>query len=309
MKIAWIYPQRERCGIALYSRRYVDALEKLVEVCSFDLSGLACECDNRIAEINCCDLVHIQYETSFFMKCKKDFYGALRKKITPPVVVSLHEVYRTFPDVVPREQLRGPPGSLFLKRMLYDYRHPAQTAFRRHVSRGFCADKILVHQEYHKAILEKARVPGDIISVLPHPVKIVPGAPGFLPWDGKRPVHLTACGYINPHYNYNLLFSALRGLDVPWRFTWMGGVRRDEDQALLEHILQKVRSAGWQERFQITGWLPDEDLNKILRTRDVFCAFFKERSSSGTLATAIGACRPIVATELPQLFPKMHRRG
>lgn len=311
VKIAWIYPRRDRCGIALYSGRYLDALDKRIDVRRFDTSDFLCRRAGLFAEINVCDLVHIQYETSFFMRNNSDLFENFCKNVKQPVIITLHEVYRTFPDVFPRDLVRGSFITLPFKRILYDYRHPTQIAYRKHVAQAFFAKTVLVHQEYHKKILEEQHIPGDLVSVLPHPVTIVTDAPGFIPRDAKQslPAHLVGCGYINPHYNYDLLFAALARLTVPWRFTWIGGVRRDEDDALLNDILHRVQSNKWEDRFQITGWLPEEEYNKILCTADVFCAIFRSRSSSGSIASAIGAGRPIVATALPLTEELAARHG
>lgn len=299
MKIAWIYPYRQRCGISLYSGRYCDALDKRIHTRSFDPADILQRLNDSIAQINRCDLVHIQYETSFFMKDNGNFYERLLEAIKLPVIVSLHEVYRTIPGVFPREAIKGSFLSVPLKRILYDYRHPMQTAYRKHAAQAFYAKVVLVHQEYHKKILQEQRVPVKLISVLPHPVKIVPLVSSFPSWETGRPAHCVASGYINPQYDYDLLFAALRELSIPWRFTWIGGVRRSEDEALLSDIKHKVRLYNWHDRFQITGWLPEEELVKTLCTADIFCALFSARSSSGSLATAIGALRPIIATKLP----------
>jgi glycosyltransferase involved in cell wall biosynthesis len=309
MEIAWIYPHRDRCGIAEYASRYLEALERTVTVRRFDPTGFFFRRRDFIAEINRCDLAHIQYETSCFMRNGSDFFEKLCREITIPIFVSLHEVYRTFPDVFPREQLRGSFLSLPLKRLLYDRRHPLQRAYRRHLSRAFYAGKVLVHQEFHTTILEEQQVPGDRIGVLPLPIPIVNNAPRFAPWSAERPAHCVGAGYINPHYDYDLLFATLEKLAIPWRFTWIGGVRRNEDETLLEKILHMVRARGWHDRFQITGWLPEGEFNTILCTADVFCAFFTSRSSSATLAAAIGCLRPIVATAAPLTLELASRFG
>jgi hypothetical protein len=210
MKIAWIYPHRDRCGISLYSERYCSALNKRVEIHTFDPANILCKLNDLIVQVNRCDLVHIQYETSFYLRSNEDGYARLLQSIKPPVIVSLHEVYRGFPDVFPREKLRGSFFLLPLKRLLYDYRHPMQTAYRKHAAHAFFAKAILVHQEFQKDILEEQQVPGDMISVLPLPVKIVAGATRFPAWDTARPAHLAASGYINPHYDYDLLFASLK---------------------------------------------------------------------------------------------------
>jgi hypothetical protein len=310
MKVAWIYPHEERCGIALYAERYTAALEKLLTVVRIDSRSLLHgDAEDLFKKINECDVVHLQYETSFFMKGRADRFPAVCRRITRPLVTSLHEVYREFPDVFPRRLLRGSFVTLMLKRALYDYRHPAQSAFRRHLTRGFFARTILVHQEYHGRILQDLGIRGSAITVLPHPIP-TPGDrisfPAILP---DRTVHLAACGYINPHYDYDLLFYSLDRLALPWRFTWVGGLRRSEEEPLLMRIRTMVAERSWQDRFQITGWLPGVEHDLILSSADLFCALFKIRSSSGSITAAIGALCPIVATKLPLTAELADRHG
>ncbi|HEX2956113.1 MAG TPA: hypothetical protein VHO70_04760, partial [Chitinispirillaceae bacterium] len=102
MIIGWLFPDRERCGIAIYSRNYCAALHNHCQIIPINsdclLRGDKC-CYEQLKK---CNIVHIQYETSFFFKKGSDYYFQIIKQLQKPVIVSLHEVYETFPGVFPR---------------------------------------------------------------------------------------------------------------------------------------------------------------------------------------------------------------
>jgi glycosyltransferase involved in cell wall biosynthesis len=299
MKIAWVFPQKERCGIALYSRGYIEAFGKSADIVCLDPSGWVSERTRFLSTVHRCDLVHIQYEASYYIDHRHDFYKDLCADLGVPIIISLHEVYQSFPDVYPREAIRGKGPLAMVKRLLYDRRHPLQTAYRRHAARSFHAEKILVHHEFQRAMVIGQGCCPDAVSVIPYPLMMIPDSAPPPPWSDKRPLHLASSGFINPHFDYDLLFLTLERLTIPWRFTWIGGIRRDEDAALQNKILSMVNERNWQERFVITGWISENELYTRLRDMDVVCAFFSARSSSGSLAAAFAAQRPVIATPLP----------
>jgi hypothetical protein len=298
MNIAWIFPHREKCGIAMYSRRYIDGLKKVATITCLDTAACANDFTAALSTINRCDLVHIQYEPSFYVQGTKDLFADLCRNITVPIVVSLHEVYHSFPDIFPREAITGNGPIAFLRRRQYDKRHPLQTAYRRNASRSFHAHALLVHHEFQRAIVIEQGCRADAVSTLPHPVPVFFGALPPPPWNGSRPLHIAALGFINPHFDYDLLFATLERLTMPWRFTWIGGLRRDEDNPLLHTIRARIQEKRWIDRFIVTGWLPDEEFHMHLNGADLVCAFFIARSSSGSLAAALGSLRPVIATPI-----------
>jgi hypothetical protein len=309
MKVAWIFPKRVRCGITIYANNYVRALAARIEVACYDIGDYDVDPKGFISKVNACDIVHIQYDPSFFFNNGSDFYHTFAQRVRPSIVVSLHEVYDEFPDVFPRAALDGPGPISFIKRWRYDRRHPFQTAYRRHAADSFYARKVLVHQEFQATILKKQNVRPDLVVTIPHPVVPFPGAVQSFRPDPDAPLRLAASGFINPHFDYNLLFASLQQLDMPWRFTWIGGVRRDEDEPLLRELLLTIVKSGWRDRFQITGWVDDGTRAEHLIASDIIIALFSARSSSGSLAAAFGALRPVIATPLPLTEELMSRYG
>jgi glycosyltransferase involved in cell wall biosynthesis len=299
MNIAWIFPHLEKCGIAAYSRSYIDALKNAVEITCLDPAACADDSAAAISTVNLCDLAHIQYEPSFYFNETKDLFADLCRNITVPIVVSLHEVYRSFPDVYPRETIIGNGPVALSRRWLYDRRHPLQTAYRRSVSRSFFARAVLVHQKFQRDIVIEQGCRSDMVSIIPQPIPRMSGALPPVPWSPGRQLHIAAPGFINPHFDYDLLFATLERLTMPWFFTWIGGIRRDEDMPLQQKILARVQEKRWTDRFAITGWLPDNEFCAHLNKADLVCAFFTTRSSSSSLAAALGCLRPVIATPIP----------
>jgi hypothetical protein len=345
MKIAWIFPQNKLCGISFYSQKYVQALRRSISIECLDPLDY---CNNRKAfleAIQSCDVCHIQYETSFFLLNNKDFFFSMCSEIKCPIIVTLHEVYKQFPDVFPRDKIKGNLFTKPIKEHIYDKRHPFATSFARHVSKGFCADKIIVHAQFQKDVLiATGLIPRSLLRLLPHSCEALPlstcgegtkgrgcfqilrslfrgssfekglvaGEIDVLPipvlsidnstqdkWKNDQTLNLAATGFINPSYDYDVLFKTLDLCDMPWKFTWIGGVRRQEDQALLDTIQADVAKRGWENRFVITGKISDKKRDAMLSSAHIYCALFKHKSSSESLATAIGSRSLIIATRLP----------
>lgn len=298
MKAGWVCPIERHCGIAFYAGAYVEALNPHVRVVCVDPSAIRSRGRESLRILNECDIVHVQYETALFIFGRHDIYSTLCRRLLRPLVVSLHEVYASAPGVFPREHVsgRGLPGAL--KRHIYDLRHPYVTALRAHRRRGFNARAVLVHFRYQRAILQGQGMDPSTIHVIPYPVRSPRSAGRFSLRNGET-VHLAATGFINPAYDYPLLLEALGKLRIPWRFTWIGGLRRDEDRPVLEAFGREIQSRRLADKVEITGWVSDRRRDEILGQCHVYCALFRERSSSESFATALSARRLIVAVSLP----------
>jgi len=251
-----------------------------------------------IDRLNKYDIIHIQYETSFFLEKNHKRFIQLCKNIRKPIVISLHEVYDTFPGIFPRSQIQGQLLIRKLKEIVYDIRHPYQTTFQQHLTKNFYANVILVHAQYHKEILINKGVTKNKIKVIPHPIK-PQKENANQDYFTDETVHLGSLGFINPTYDYSLLFDVLDDISFSWCFTWIGGLRRDGDSYLLDNIQQEIEKRNWGRKFIITGWIPEDRRDELLSNIDIYLALFSARSSSGSLATAISARRLIITRSLP----------
>jgi glycosyltransferase involved in cell wall biosynthesis len=298
MRIAWIFPRNKLCGISFYSRSYVEALKTSIDVLGRDPEDFRKNNKDILQKINACHLVHIQYETSFFLSGRKDWYSHLCRSITRPIIVTLHEVYDRFPGVFPRSSIQGGFFSRKVKQWVYDRRHPYMTALTKHTCRNFYAKKILVHSKFQKDILIEKGIPSEIVMVSPIPVDAVACAPAR-PWSGKGELVIAATGFINDSYDYDLLLHTLAMCDLPWKFTWIGGIRRPDDREILQNLQNEIHHRHWRERFTITGIVSKDKRDALLSQTNIYCAFFKYKSSSESLAAAIGSRAMIIATPLP----------
>lgn len=231
--VGWVYPRNRRCGISLYAAKFLSALNLFVKVQEVDPVDIQERPWQMLEKLNSCSLVHIQYEPSLFLSGRNDFYKRAVRRITSPLLVTVHEVHRQEPEVFPRNRIRGTWPVRLFKQLRYDYRHPAITAQRHHRSHSFGADKVIVHYAFQKEILIEQGVAPDHILVHAYPIgpKISDSKLSF-----GTPVHLGATGFITPRYDYDLLFAALERLTVPWRFTWIGGTRPGGDTSTLSTL-------------------------------------------------------------------------
>ncbi len=293
MKVSWLYPTNRRCGIAVYSDAYITELTKTIDIAAYDVHS--CHSQDTLKPLRESDIVHLQYETSFFLK-RPGALASLSRSINKPLVVTVHEIHDKFPGIFPREYIAGLKILLPFKRLRYDLRHPYQTMYSRHAKAGFYATRILIHHEYQRAILENQGSPSASIRRMPYPLK--PCASSTLPY-ASRPVSLVNLGFVTPNYNYRLLFHALERLTFDWQFTWIGGVRRSADSKLRASLDMEIAKRGWRHKFTITDWVSEQTKNELLAGAHVFLALFHAKSASESLAAAL-ACRiPIVATDLP----------
>lgn len=285
-----------KCGIAIYSRDYISELNKYCDIITATIDEIFHDKINFCKKVDFCDLIHIQYETSLFIMNRKDLFSRF-SRIKKPVIVSLHEVYYDFPSVFPKWKLRGSKFILPIKKILYDLKHPLQTAYSKHLKNNFYADLILVHYNFQKNILIQKGISDKKINVLKYPLQINPLNTEFT-WQPGKTLKLGAVGFINPGFNYSLLFDVLQKLNINWEFTWIGGMRNDEQKNLLTSITNYIALNNWEKRFFITGWVSEEKQNELLSKIDIYLALFNYRSSSGTLTKAIGSLKPVIATEL-----------
>ncbi|MDG5813621.1 glycosyltransferase [Chitinispirillales bacterium ANBcel5] len=296
MIISWIYPKTEKCGINHYSIAYISAIGNLgVEINAIPWSSL--RESHKLKDINKSDLVHIQYEPSIFLNKNKDFYPKLCAKINKPLIVTLHEIYETFPGVFPKSKIRG--RLKLLKELIYDYRHSAQTAFYRNLNNSFYSDQIIVHHNFQKKILVKKGMSAENIAVSGFPVK---HESEYRESKPQKTVQLGCAGFINSQFDYELLFQLLSKLKIKWNFTWVGGVRLSDHNYLQTSIEQKIKQLNWENKFNITGYLDINNYEQEIRKLDVGLCLFSNRSASKSISDMMAegviiACSCIEMTE------------
>ncbi len=296
MKVGWIFPRNRQCGISIYAHSYLAELSKLIAVEEYDISEVLSFSSVIINSLNSCDCIHLQYEISFFQKNNLDSYMSLCKRLRPPLIISLHEVYDESPFDFPRNKITGNRLIKPFKLWKYDMTHRHLSAYRKHLKNNFYANKILVHYEYQRNLLLKAGLPIEKTSVVPFPIE----KSSFTGRNvcEKDVLVLGSNGFINPTYNFNLLFQTLQSLNVPWKFIWIGCAVKEAHNEMLMQLREMIRVRGWENKFQITGWVTHKRRDEILKSLDIYLALFSARSSSASITRAIAAHCPIIAADL-----------
>lgn len=309
MKVCSVYPRTQHCGIALYGRHYQGALAPLVDATHhLATETLLHSPADALKQCTECDVIDIQYETALYLRGSHDRFLPFALRCQKPLIVSLHEVWKEFPWVFPRSRLNGTGIKAMLQRWLYDQRHPTVKSYRTHVAHHFGAARVLVHWEYQKKLLGEAGIDEHRLCSLPHPVPlphILPEQPSLA--DG--PIRLAGLGYFNPAYNYTLLLDTLQQLDTPWHFTWIGGAHTAQARRIEEQFRCAIAARGLASRITITGLVDGSTRDRHLNDCHCILALFHYRSSSGSIATAIGSERCIIATDLPLTRELQQRFG
>lgn len=296
MNVGMIYPFREQCGIAEFTRSLIVALKEN------DLNIVEIDSDRMVSEIvreaSKCDVVHIQYEISFFMRGKKDIYPCIMKCIGEPSVVSLHEIYRQHPFVFPRSKIKGRLLIKWLKQIKWDRKHLMQRFEREHRKRFYYAKKVLVFYQYQKKIAVEWGITDRIINVLPMPIPVCNGIK-TAQFSMHSEVHFGIVGFVNASYDVDLLFKSLQCLRRPWTCTWLGGTPTANAKSVQDTVIDRVKEHSWNDRFIFTGWLPKDAFLKQLSEFDIILALFRYRSSSSSITVAMGAGKPVIASRIP----------
>jgi glycosyltransferase involved in cell wall biosynthesis len=229
------------------------------------------------------DVVHVQWRSADWGLRTGGLarLAVLRGAIGRPLVVTLH-------DVFPRRGLRArwlEPGALGLRAL------------------GRMAARLVVHSQEERGRLA-GLVPARLVEVVPHFVEERPSLPereaarAGLGVADRRVI--TLLGAITKRRGHRLVIEALPSLpdDVVALFVGTNIEGRDHvTEATREH----AAAVGVRARVRFTGYVPDEELERILVATDVGLCPFRDMSASGALASWISVARPIVTSDLPAI--------
>jgi glycosyltransferase involved in cell wall biosynthesis len=114
--------------------------------------------------------------------------------------------------------------------------------------------------------------------------------------DSTTPV-LAVIGWIHRRKGHDMAIKVLTRLPEDHILWFVGSGAADT--AHLERLLALAKDAGVEDRLEVTGFLSEEDMRDRLAAMDVGLCAYADASASGSLATLLGARRPIVASDLP----------
>lgn len=305
MTLGYLHVGAPTHGVSRYGRMLAAAVRQQpgVEVVESELSldttaafqpGLVGSA-KRLAH---CDLIHLQYNNlsaGCIWGAGWDQLAHLRSFVRAagvPFVVTVHDIYQ--PDGFVSVALRRP-----VREIRRRWRARPRTATLRWLRRR--AVRVLVCSRE-----EQARISVHDRRITVIPLFVEPRAPGgtrestkaALGLAGRRVV--TLLGYIHERKGHALLIKALAELpeDVVAVFA---GAPPQAANSIVPELLALAGSKNVHERVRITGYLPDDQLERYMMATDLAVCPFKRLSASASMTTWISMARPILASNLPQI--------
>jgi glycosyltransferase involved in cell wall biosynthesis len=174
---------------------------------------------------------------------------------------------------------------------------PAALGLRR---LGRAAARLVVHSEDERRRLA-GLAPADRLEVVPHFVEVRGRLPDrgaardALDLGDRRVV--TLLGTMTRRRGHRLVIDALAELPADVLALFVGAPIEGRDHVAAE-LAAHAKAVGVADRVRFLGYVPDEDLERVLVATDVALCPFRAMSASGALATWISVGRPIVTSDL-----------
>jgi glycosyltransferase involved in cell wall biosynthesis len=304
MKIGYVQVGAPWHGVTRYGRLLAAEARERADLtvleCEVELSGNRREDRRRVLDAGRtlaeADLVHLQYNNQL-MGCVwgprwRQFLNLTRfaRALRVPMVATVHDIYR-------RRRLgyywmaRHPIGQI---QRMSEIGPPWATlrCLRRQASALF------VSSEEEGRRLEP---PLSRVRVIPLCVErrelteSAEEARSTLGLRGRRVV--TLLGFIHERKGHRLLIEALATLPSDVVAIAAGGPA--PGSTLIPSLLALAEARGVADRFRVTGYLPEHELNRYLAATSLAVCPFRDVSASASLSTWISAARPILASSLP----------
>lgn len=334
MKIGYLHLGPATSGLYRYSRLLAAEAKRRSEltVIEADLPSIPSDRRDLTAlrnagdQLAAADVVHFQYNVKVWgpPARQRRAVTALLRRCTVPRVVTLHDIYPCYgtAEMVRRSGARlvrkvrsarwpWAPWRSGTSRPVTDTGQTADPTlgWRRGTTAGVVrlvarrAAESLVCTDAERARLASIGIPTQV-TVVPHFVEVRANLPTRdvarrrLGLD-NRPV-ITLLGMIVARKGHRLLLDAIRHLPADMLIVFAGGaaVGGAEYVAQLARQIDSQRLLG---RVRITGYLPEDELERWLAATDLAVCPFQTASASGSLATWISAAKPIIASDLPQI--------
>lgn len=339
VKVALLTSDRDRCGIARYSRDLLTALASLVEVDLVPIHPWPPE-GERLERLRAADIVHLQHEYSFWGTAfppPRSFYEGLERFRRPGrLVITAHTVAEA--EVV--VAAGGWQAKALVKRGALRLRSGLRQEIEAEPFR--IADQVIVHNPAAAAALAQRLDRSDTVQFWPMPVPewSVPASKwgplsqqfGF---HGRRLV--TVFGFVTLEKEYLLALRAIlriRKTNPEPLLVIAGGARDERMQRFVDSLQQMERrledarerlpdlspprpalalTEGLPEKtepdkavpekpthpFRLTGYLEDADARAILEQTDVALLPYRSATGSYAAGAAVAAGCPLLTTDLP----------
>lgn len=298
MKVAMLGSWDERCGIADYMRRLVEALRAQptiegVEVVPASFGAAPRPVYRAMGTaVNVGDVAHVQHSYAIFggMHPLRSGWAAMAGQVRRPLVVTLHEL-----DLKVRGAYHLPP--------------PLERAYKRRFNRAVflhpAVSRWIVHSRELRDGLVGLGAPPDRVLYTPMPVELPPPGPPpvgelrrKLRLEGKRP--LVILGFLTRRKGYEVALAALRELPPEYVLVAAGGEHAADRTGTEAWLRAEAAAAGLSDRLRITGFLAAEELEAATALADLVLAPFQEMSASASISYALARGKAVVASDLEE---------
>jgi glycosyltransferase involved in cell wall biosynthesis len=329
MKVALLTSDRERCGIARYSRDLHAALALLADVALVPIHPWPPE-GERLERLRAADVVHLQHEYSFWGTAfppPRAYYEGLERFQRPGrLVITAH----TVADAETVVAAQGSGAKPLMKRLALGLRRE----LRREIEAGpfLPGDRVIVHNAAAAAALAKRLDRPGAVKFWPMPVPEW-SAPASawgplaqrLELEGRRLV--TIFGFVTPEKGYDLAIQALRfvrehhsravlviagGLPDEVKGDYLDHLREIERKvdlappagdadSIRDYALDMLQQnlAQSTNRFRFTDYLSEPDARAILEHTEVALLPYHSGTGSYAIGAALAAGCSLLTSDLP----------
>jgi glycosyltransferase involved in cell wall biosynthesis len=163
------------------------------------------------------------------------------------------------------------------------------------------ADRVIVHSEVEVERL-RGLIPSDRIAVVPHFVerrslRLTPAAAREQLGLGDRRI-VTLLGFVYGRKGHRYAVEAVPELPADVVMVYAGGPVAGRSH-VHDLALSKARQLSLGDRFRVTGYLSDEDLETWIAATHLAILPFTDLSASGSLSSWISAAKPMLVSDLP----------
>ena len=310
MKIAYVstyLPQQ--CGIATYTDYLIRGLKEVnhtLEIKVVAEKGAAPVKQERFEVVPCWDR-------------NEDYVEPILSNVKDVDIVHIQHEYNiyNFDDRLPNV-LEGLNGSAKKKIITIHCVRPGQFSERGVLDENFVkriaelADKVILHLDSQKAILERLGIPSEKIHVIPHGTalsnadKQISRARLKLPEEGKI---ILMFGFVKPFKGMHVALKVLDEIreEVEDVYLFIAGSlapnASKEGRDYVEFVSKRIKELELHDKVIFPNrFIPNEDIPFIFGASDVVLLpyYHEDRSASGSIHLAIGAKKPVIASRIPK---------
>ena len=299
MKVAWLAPARERCGISDYTDvlypevARADAatfqLMRFQDGTSFDDLARSVEALKVFSP----NVIHLQHEYGLFggknppWNQFPNWFRVLRSEFPKAkLVATAHTVLDP--------EYRYPMQGSFVSRSVRQVANLVLVDFLRNqwgpgTWGGF--DRVIVHSRH-----QLPAFPTGQARVIPHFVPHV-GSPSQMGKD------FVVFGFFTPDKGQDIAIQAYADFlkqhpGTSTNLVLAGGLRREEDSFYFDQCKKLISDLKLQDRVLITGYLPDHQIDAVFDRALLVIAPFRTTSGSGSIVHAFARRKAVLASDL-----------